>query len=129
LWSWCGALTDLGTLGGTDSVALGVNDLGDVVEHAHVAGDTFHAFVYRGGVLLDVNSLIPAGSGLTLTDALDINNRGQIVGWGFNANDERRAFLLAPVPEPSSALALATLLAGAMVGRRRRRRPACGRTA
>src|SRR5262245_34061201 len=42
-------LTDLGTLGGTVSHALGINNLGQVVGHSYaVGGWEFHAFVYDG---------------------------------------------------------------------------------
>ena len=46
------------------------------------------AWIYRGGALLDLNSLVPAGAGWDFDKAVRINNRGQIlaavhVGPGF----------------------------------------------
>jgi hypothetical protein len=39
----------------------------------------FHAFIYTGGHFQDLNNLIPAGSGYLLTNAVGINNKGQIL--------------------------------------------------
>src|SRR5262249_5026952 len=44
-----------------------------------------HAFLYADGVLTDLNSVIPPGSGLTLFSASAINNAGQIVGLAYGA--------------------------------------------
>jgi len=52
-----------------------------------------HAFLYRCGVLQDLNGLIQLDSGWTLTYAAAINDAEQIVGWG-TLNGQRRAFLL-----------------------------------
>lgn len=45
--------------------------------------------------MLDLNDLIPPGAGWVLTDAIDINNDGQIVGNGY-LDGAVRAFLLMP---------------------------------
>jgi hypothetical protein len=47
----------------------------------------------------DLNTLIPANSPLFLIEALGINDRGQIVGFGFLSNGDGRAFLLNPCDE------------------------------
>ncbi len=105
LWSG-GVMQDLGDLpgGGDSSFAAGINDAGQVVGHsAATAGN--RAFLWSGGVLQDLNGLIDA-SGWTLTNARGINNLGQVVGWGFDADGAQRGFLLTPVsaavPEPST---------------------------
>ena len=50
--------TDLGTLGGTYSVAHGINDAGQVTGYAYLAGNsTEHAFLYSGGSLQDLGTL------------------------------------------------------------------------
>ena len=49
--------------------------------------------LYEKGVLIDLNSLIPASSGWVLTEARGINESGQIVGTGV-LNGQERAFLL-----------------------------------
>jgi len=72
-------VTDLGTLGGTESFASSVNDKGDVVGLARLAGDTStHSFLYRNGRMTDLNS---SNSGSVETfGATAINNAGEIAG-------------------------------------------------
>jgi probable HAF family extracellular repeat protein len=54
----------------------------------------------------DLNNLILPTSGWTLNYACDINDLGQIVGYGTNPNGVTHAFLLTPVPEPSALVLL-----------------------
>jgi probable HAF family extracellular repeat protein len=89
-----GVMTDLGTLGGRGSYAYGINDAGSVVGYSWLAaGDTTHAFLWSNGALLDLNNLIPTGSGWVLTEAYGINASDQIVGTG-TYNGQSQAFLL-----------------------------------
>lgn len=86
-------VTDLGTLGGNFSQALGINDGGQVVGWSAVSQDPFvyHAFLYTGGVMQDLGTFGGAGS-----QASGINNSGQIVGWAYgtgNSGDTEHAFL------------------------------------
>jgi len=46
-----------------------------------------HAFLYDNGVMTDLNTLIPENSGWELMYATDINNRGQIVGYGVREGE------------------------------------------
>ena len=86
-------MTDLGTLGG-NSFAYGINDSGAIVGYSWpIIGDNPHAFIYIDGVMIDLNSLIPNGSGWLLLEAYGINNTGQIVGEGL-WNGQPHAFLL-----------------------------------
>jgi probable HAF family extracellular repeat protein len=87
------ATDDLGTLDGTDqSEALGINNRGEVVGYSYTSGDTIErAFLFRGGVMHDLNDLIPANSGVVLEEAAGINDAGQIVAIGGG-----HTFLLTP---------------------------------
>jgi probable HAF family extracellular repeat protein len=91
-------LTNLGTLGsGVDSYGFGINSAGEVVGASDlVAGDgTQHAFLYSTGKMVDLNDLVPAGSGWVLNVATSINDAGQIAGYGTR-NGKTRAFVLNP---------------------------------
>ena len=76
------SVTDLGTLGGTSSYATGINNRNEVVGEAYTSSDKMHAFEYSDDSMEDLNSLLPSGSGWTLTEATGINDLGQIVGDG-----------------------------------------------
>ena len=84
-----GVMIDLGTFPeDTSSNAYFVNLRGQVVgtseDRAHmVIGVGEHAFLWEnGGPMVDLNTLIPAGSSLDLTYAVAINERGEIAGFG-----------------------------------------------
>jgi probable HAF family extracellular repeat protein len=121
-----GKMTDLGTLGGKDSSANGINNAGQIVggSQTSINGAT-HAFVFNDGKMTDLNNLIHPESHWFLTNASAINNLGQIVGMGRNANGEYHAFLLTPepAPEPGSLtlLALGGLGLAGHAWRKRRR--------
>jgi probable HAF family extracellular repeat protein len=69
---------DLGGLVPGDlTEALGVNDRDQVVGVSILTG---HAFLWENGTMTDLNKLVVSGTTLTLTDAQDINDRGEITG-------------------------------------------------
>jgi len=85
-------MTDLGTLGGTSSGAYGINNSGQIVGNASIAGNTAaHAFLYSGGIINDLGIL----DGATSSFAFGINNSGQVVGFSETVGDNtaNRAFL------------------------------------
>jgi probable HAF family extracellular repeat protein len=80
LWKH-GKIRDLGTVAGDPcGQAKSVNARGQVVGGTSDCNYFLHAFLWEdGGPMLDLNSLIPAGSGLGLTFAININDRGEIL--------------------------------------------------
>jgi probable HAF family extracellular repeat protein len=86
---------DLGTLAG-DSVseALGVNDNNQVVGVSLPSG---HAFIWQDGKMTDLNSLVAPGTTLILTDAQDINDRGEITGQAATPAGATVAFKAIPI--------------------------------
>jgi probable HAF family extracellular repeat protein len=106
-----GVVTNLGMLPGfvcspgCGTYAMGINMSGEVVGYAE-NGLTYQqaAFLYSNGVMIKLNSLLPAGSGWTLKAATAINDSGQIVGYGINPEGQTDAFLLntSSSPEPAS---------------------------
>jgi probable HAF family extracellular repeat protein len=98
---WDGGLAqDLGNLGGNYSWALGIDPSGQrIVGTATVpSGDGFlhyHALLFENGVMTDLNTLIPPGSGWVLESASGVNRYGQIVGRG-TLGGQSRGFLLTP---------------------------------
>jgi probable HAF family extracellular repeat protein len=94
-----GKLTDLGNLGAT-SAAEGINSSGQIVGGSRIDSATVHAFLWEnGGPMVDLNSLVPPGSSLTLTEAWSINDRGEIAGWGQLASGDVHVILLVPCDE------------------------------
>jgi hypothetical protein len=87
-----------------------------------------HGFIDSDGIMRNLNDLIPSNSGWTITNAVAINNLGQILAWGAGSatGGNSGEILLTPVnlaapgdpnspsaiitPEPSS-LALYGLMA------------------
>ena len=83
----------------SDSYGGDINDAGVVVGTMRAGGavSPHHAFIYADGVVTNLNSLIPAGTGLHLAYATGINNAGQIVGVAYDAQAHYHAFLLTPI--------------------------------
>lgn len=131
-----GVMTDLGTLDGlatTQSLASAINSSGQIVGYSNIGSVSQHAILYQNGVMIDLNTLFTStelhNAGFdSLTWATDINDSGQIVGYGrvFGGDySSTRAFLInvsgTAVPEPATCAALAGLAAfSAGVVRRRR---------
>jgi probable HAF family extracellular repeat protein len=104
LYSSGQGMTDLGTLPDrTSSVAYGINNADQVVGVSKLDDGGSHPFLYSGGVMRDLNTLIPPNSGWELIEAVKINDNGHIVGFGFNKDGEEHAFLLV---KPGNGLGL-----------------------
>jgi probable HAF family extracellular repeat protein len=72
------SMTDLGTLGGSGSVALGINPAGQVVSDFTTAAGESHAFLWERGVMTDLGTL---GGNFALANG--INPASQVVGWSL----------------------------------------------
>ncbi len=89
LWA-TGVFTDLGTLGGSNSLAHDMNELGQIVGSSTISDETTsHAFLWKDGMMSDLG-----GFGDVMTDtsrANGINNGGVIVGQAQVAEDYHAA--------------------------------------
>ncbi len=95
-----GEMIDLGTLGGTSSEGLAINASGQIVGWADTASNIQDGFLYTGGQMLDLNSLLDASdaAAYTISSATAINDNGQIVANGtVIATGAKVALLLNPV--------------------------------
>ncbi|HTE89034.1 MAG TPA: hypothetical protein VK639_08785 [Terriglobales bacterium] len=99
-----GTMTDLGTLAGDSSVGQysgqGINASGEVVGSALFPAGFLNfstkVWVYSGGTMRELNSLIIPGSGWKITDATAINDAGQIAATGCGPPG-CHALLLSPI--------------------------------
>jgi len=89
-----GKRTGLGTLGGSFSVARDINNRGEIVGGSLTDDDeAFHAFIFRGNRLLDLNELLDPNQGWEILQAVGINNCGEIVGIGCQSGQDRIVLL------------------------------------
>ncbi|HKU25541.1 MAG TPA: hypothetical protein VJQ54_08725 [Candidatus Sulfotelmatobacter sp.] len=89
-----GKIKDLGTVDGDPcSRAYGINSRGQVVGTSGDCHNALHAFVWEEGApILDLNALIQPGTGYQLTNAIEINDGGEIIAkaapLGFTPDDD-----------------------------------------
>jgi len=97
LWTRKTGMQDLRTLpGDSASLALGINDKGEVVGASLDANFSPRAFLWENGAMTDLNTLIPASSGFYLLLANSINSNGEIVGLGATSSGKLHGFLATP---------------------------------
>lgn len=86
-------IIDLGTLGGFSSVALAINENGQVVGSADTPEGKRHAYLWENGVMTDLGR--PPGTGLwpSQSEAWGINNLGVVVGTASNTGRIGRSFI------------------------------------
>lgn len=108
-------------LAGWKSYPDDINSQGIIVGRAWLTSDVYHACLWDSKGIHDLNSMIDT-TGWELREATGVLDDGRIVGTG-TLNGQTLAFVMTPVPEPSSLLAL---LCGAVgfIGLTRRRRTA-----
>src|SRR3954462_12574835 len=98
-------LTDLGTLGGTWSMANSVNGQGRnaagmIVGTSTTSDGTEHAFLYVHGQMYDLNTLcdLTTSNFKVLRSAKSISDSCRIIGEGTTNGGQKHAFLLTPTP-------------------------------
>ena len=98
---WHGTMIDLGTVGDdTCSVAHFINARGQAVGTSGDCGGDFqqHGFLSEHGKpMIDLNTLVAPGAGLTIIDGETINDRGEIAGNGVLPNGNIHAVVLVPL--------------------------------
>ncbi|HWW16691.1 MAG TPA: hypothetical protein VN310_18670 [Candidatus Dormibacteraeota bacterium] len=98
LWTKQAGMKDLGTQDGDPcSHALSINSSGQIVGGSSDCNNFLHAFLWeKGGPMIDLNNFVPPGSGVTLTEATFINDRGEISVQAVLSNGDNHAALLIP---------------------------------
>jgi probable HAF family extracellular repeat protein len=96
-----GIVSDLGVLkGDLVGIAAGINNRGEVVGASVSAPGPAtgnpRAYVWKNGVMTDLNTLVPADSPLYLLTASGINDSGEIAGFGVTDAGELHGFLATP---------------------------------
>ena len=86
LWK-AGRMHDLGTLGGSPSIAYAINLRGQVVGAPFTAGNERHAFLWHGGKMTDIGNWEDFYDSI----AWAINARGEIVDWASRRGQDNRA--------------------------------------
>ena len=90
-------MRDLGTLPADyASLALGINEAGEVVGASLDADFNPRAMLWKKGVMADLNTLIPTSSALYLLLANSINSSGAITGLAVTSSGELHGFLAKP---------------------------------
>jgi probable HAF family extracellular repeat protein len=83
------AIISLGTLGGWTSVALAVNESGQVVGSADIASGYRHAYIWKAGAMTDLDTIPPDPQ----SEAWDISDAGHVVGISTVDGGIARGFL------------------------------------
>jgi probable HAF family extracellular repeat protein len=90
---------DLGTLP-TEicSNAVSINQSGQILGYStpFCGSETYHPFLWENGAMYDVRALIVPGSDITLGELFEINDRGEMVGFGLTPNGDLHTVVLVP---------------------------------
>jgi probable HAF family extracellular repeat protein len=97
-WTRQHGMKNLGTLpGDVASGAVAINDAGEIVGISIDPAGNLRAVYWHNGKPVDLNTQVAAGSNLYLLWASDINNRGEITGWGVDTSTgEIHTYLAVP---------------------------------
>jgi len=83
-------MKDLGTLGGSNSWAYGINTSGQVVGYSDTSSGEYHAFLYDESATLKLQDLGTLGGN---SAAWDVNDSSQVVGYSYTSAGAKHAFL------------------------------------
>ncbi len=82
-------VTDVGTLGGAQSTALGLDECGKVVGESNPTGSGFlHPYFWDGAMMTDIGTFGGQSGG-----ASAVNGGGRVVGFAQTATSEQRPFI------------------------------------
>jgi probable HAF family extracellular repeat protein len=113
---------DIGTLGPAYNYSeiFDINSSRQAVGLSRLAASPFTSepFLYDNGVMVNLNTLLPAGSGWVLQRAFSIDDAGAIMGTG-TFNGVLSGFKLTPIPEPAALAGIAVMTIAAALQRRR----------
>ena len=84
-------VSDLGTLGGTESAALAISSSGLIVGWADTSDGKRHAFLWSSGNMVDLNDFVSLEEEVVLEEATSIDNAGQISAHGSDGRMYRIA--------------------------------------
>ena len=93
LYSGSGPMQDLGTLGGSNGEASGINDSGQVVGYAITSNNYLHAFRTSPNSPINPATDDLGTLGGDRSEAYGINNSGQVVGRARTSDGTSHAFL------------------------------------
>jgi len=97
IWTRQAGIKPLGFLpGDVHSEAYGINERREVVGLSCNAAGNCRAFIWKNGVMRDLNDFKPAGYTATLEQARDINDGGEIAGRSLDSLGIRKAFVAKP---------------------------------
>lgn len=93
-----GVMIDLGVAAGDQcSIAFAINASGQIVGSSGTCSNfARNALLWDRGELINLNAFVPTASGVQLTEAVNINDRGELAVQGVLPNGELHAFLLTP---------------------------------
>jgi len=100
-------LVSLNNILGNSYYALSLNDSDQVVGWSHDSGAASDqhqntGWLYDDGATINLNTVIPTGTGLWIDQAEAINNNGQILAIADDGHNNDYELLLTPVPEPTT---------------------------
>ncbi len=95
-----GSLEELGSLGGSNSVARSVNNAGTIIGWASTSSGATHGFIYENGSMYDLNDYAVGAPGFVIVDAYSINESGQVLVRASNASTGENQYWL--LTDPSS---------------------------